>query len=81
MYILLMNVYVRTCHDASDPVIMCLIDENYGKYSLIPQSSLIHINRGPQTLVKHMHISCKQVNIFATIYDHTCYILCIVLAK
>ena len=23
MYRLLMNVYVRTCHDASDPVIMC----------------------------------------------------------
>ena len=45
------------------------------------QSSLIHINRGPETVVKHMHISCKQVNIFATIYDHTSYILCIVLAK
>ena len=23
IYRLLMNVYVRTCHDASDPVIMC----------------------------------------------------------
>ena len=45
------------------------------------ESSSIHINRGPQTLVTHMHISCKQGNIFATIYDHKCYILCIVLAK
>ena len=24
-----------------------------------------------------MHISCKQVNIFATIDNHICYILCI----
>ena len=28
-----------------------------------------------------MHISCKQVNIFATIYDHKCYILCIVIIE
>ena len=28
-----------------------------------------------------MHISCKQVNIFATIYDHKCYIICIFFSK
>ena len=28
-----------------------------------------------------MLISCKQVKIFATIDDHNCYILCILLAK
>ena len=49
--------------------------------SLIPQFKLKSCNCGPQTLVTHMHISCKQVNIFATIYDHKCYIICIVLAK
>ena len=38
-------------------------------------------NRGPHTLVTHMHISYKQVNISAMIDNHICYILCILLAK